>query len=55
MNLQLQEADSEEKLVAFSNLADLYDVMEQSGCDTPLKVFMRLSFLVNGMHRLRGI
>ena len=54
MYLQLQEADSEEIFLAFSNLADLYDVMEQSGCDIPFRVFMPLSFLVNGMHRLRG-
>ena len=40
MNLQLQEADSEEKLLAFSNLANLYDVMERSGCDMSLKVFV---------------
>ena len=37
---QLQEADSGEKSHAFSNVADLYEVMEQSGCDLPLKVFV---------------
>ena len=36
--VQLQDAHSQDDLLCFSMMDELYEIMDQSGCDLPVKV-----------------